>query len=32
MLSISKEKEDKKTCEAMKAIKAGEFYYDAITH
>ena len=32
MLSVSKIKEDKKTYEAMKAVKAYEFYIDAITH
>lgn len=32
VLSISKKEEDKKTYEAMKAIKAYEFYIDVITH
>jgi len=29
MLSVSKKEEDKKTFEAMKAIKSIDFYYDA---
>lgn len=32
MLSISEKPEDKKTYEAMKAIKAYEFYIDATMH
>lgn len=32
ILSTSKKEEDKKTYEAMKAIKAVEFYHDAISH
>ncbi len=29
MLSISKKEEDKKTCQAMRAISSSEFHYDA---
>ena len=32
MLSISKKEEDKKTYEAMKSVKAYEFYIDATMH
>ena len=32
LLSVSKKEEDKKTYEAMKAVKSIHFYNDAISH